>query len=128
MPDCLKEVNVKNILIALIERLALFAANPDGPGIPAEVRVIVRCHFFPTNNARSQIQLFDIFSEQAKNLVKNRADMPLEDIVSLYVSIVVRTFSSTVPDLHCHLHSGRSRCLGDKVLPEPTGICEHIIR
>lgn len=68
--DLVPEVNVKNILIALIERLALFAANPDGPGIPAE------------------IQLFDIFSEQAKNLVKNRADMPLEDIVSLYAALV----------------------------------------
>ncbi|VDL79672.1 unnamed protein product [Nippostrongylus brasiliensis] len=68
--DLVAEVNVKNILIALIERLALFAANPDGPGIPAE------------------IQLFDIFSEQAKNLIKNRADMPMEDIVSLYAALV----------------------------------------
>ncbi|KAK6048501.1 hypothetical protein COOONC_13994, partial [Cooperia oncophora] len=52
------------------ERLALFAANPDGPGIPAD------------------IQLFDIFSEQAKNLVKNRTEMPMEDIVSLYAALV----------------------------------------
>ncbi|KAK6036486.1 hypothetical protein COOONC_26010, partial [Cooperia oncophora] len=68
--DLVPEVNVKNILIALIERLALFAANPDGPGIPAD------------------IQLFDIFSEQAKNLVKNRTEMPMEDIVSLYAALV----------------------------------------
>ncbi|KAK6023603.1 vacuolar protein sorting-associated protein 35 [Ostertagia ostertagi] len=68
--DLVPEVNVKNILIALIERLALFAANPDGPGIPAD------------------IQLFDIFSEQAKNFVKNRTEMPMEDIVSLYAALV----------------------------------------
>ncbi|ETN68345.1 vacuolar protein sorting-associated protein 35 [Necator americanus] len=68
--DLVPEVNVKNILIALIERLAHFAANPEGKGIPAD------------------IQLFDIFSEQAKNLVKNRTDMPLEDIVSLYAALV----------------------------------------
>ncbi|KIH48239.1 hypothetical protein ANCDUO_21694, partial [Ancylostoma duodenale] len=34
------------------------------------------------------IQLFDIFSDQAKNLVTNRPDMPLEDIVSLYAALV----------------------------------------
>ncbi|VDM58394.1 unnamed protein product [Angiostrongylus costaricensis] len=68
--DLVPEVNVKNILIALIERLAIFSANPEGRGIPAE------------------IQLFDIFSEQAKNLVKNHTDMSTEDIVSLYAAIV----------------------------------------
>ncbi|RCN46984.1 vacuolar protein sorting-associated protein 35 [Ancylostoma caninum] len=68
--DLVPEVNVKNILIALIERLAHYAANPEGKGIPAE------------------IQLFDIFSDQAKNLVTNRPDMPLEDIVSLYAALV----------------------------------------
>ncbi|KAJ1368276.1 Vacuolar protein sorting-associated protein 35 [Parelaphostrongylus tenuis] len=41
--DLVPEVNVKNILIALIERLAIFASNPEGKGIPDE------------------IQLFDIF-------------------------------------------------------------------
>ncbi|KAE9413448.1 hypothetical protein Angca_006974 [Angiostrongylus cantonensis] len=68
--DLVPEVNVKNILIALIERLAIFSANPEARGIPTE------------------IHLFDIFSEQAKNLVKNHTDMSTEDIVSLYAAIV----------------------------------------
>ena len=63
-------VNVKNVIIALIDRLALFAQrNPEsGGGIP------------------SDIQLFDVFSEEIANIIRGReGSMPPEDIVALQV-------------------------------------------
>ncbi|KAL4235432.1 Vacuolar protein sorting-associated protein 35 [Mactra antiquata] len=63
-------VNVKNIIISLIDRLAQFAQNEEGTGIPAE------------------IQLFDIFSQQIAQVIQNRSDMPPEDIVSLQVALI----------------------------------------
>lgn len=61
-------VNVKNIIIALIDRLALFAARDDGTGgIPKE------------------LQLFDIFSQEISSIISGRKEMPPEDIVSLQV-------------------------------------------
>ncbi|KAL4630294.1 vacuolar protein sorting-associated protein 35-like [Arapaima gigas] len=65
-----QQVNVKNIIIALIDRLALFAHREDGPGIPAELR------------------LFDIFSQQVSTVIQSRQDMPSEDVVSLQVSLI----------------------------------------
>lgn len=65
-----QHVNVKNIIIALIDRLALYAQREDGPGIPGD------------------IQLFDIFSEQVALVIQARQDMPAEDIVSLQVSLI----------------------------------------
>lgn len=63
-------VNVKNIIISLIDRLAQFAQNEEGTGIPSE------------------IQLFDIFSQQIAQVIQNRPDMPPEDIVSLQVALI----------------------------------------
>nr|XP_002740147.1 PREDICTED: vacuolar protein sorting-associated protein 35 [Saccoglossus kowalevskii] len=68
--DLHKLVNVKNIIIALIDRLALFAHRDDGSGIP------------------SDIKLFDIFSQQVSSVIQAREDMPTEDIVSLQVSLI----------------------------------------
>ncbi|CAF93242.1 unnamed protein product, partial [Tetraodon nigroviridis] len=65
-----QNVNVKNIIIALIDRLALFAHREDGPGIPAEIK------------------LFDIFSQQVATVIQSRQDMPSEDVVSLQVSLI----------------------------------------
>ncbi|XP_064107288.1 vacuolar protein sorting-associated protein 35-like isoform X2 [Macrobrachium nipponense] len=64
------EVNVKNIIISLIDRLANFAHREDGTGIPEEIK------------------LFEIFSEQVSQVIKSRPDMPLEDTVSLQVSLI----------------------------------------
>lgn len=63
-------VNVKNIIIALIDRLAVFATRDDGTGIPQEIK------------------LFDIFSEQVAQIIQSRQDMPPEDTVSLQVSLI----------------------------------------
>uniref|UniRef100_A0A8C9Z4M6 VPS35 retromer complex component n=1 Tax=Sander lucioperca TaxID=283035 RepID=A0A8C9Z4M6_SANLU len=65
-----QHVNVKNIIIALIDRLALFAHREDGPGIPSEIK------------------LFDIFSQQVATVIQSRQDMPSEDVVSLQVSLI----------------------------------------
>ncbi|XP_052817005.1 vacuolar protein sorting-associated protein 35-like isoform X2 [Mya arenaria] len=63
-------VNVKNIIISLIDRLAQFSQNEEGSGIPSE------------------IQLFDIFSQQISQVIQNRQEMPPEDIVSLQVALI----------------------------------------
>ena len=61
-------VNVKNIIISLIDRLALYAQREDETGgIPNE------------------LQLFDIFSREIEFIICDRRDMPSEDIVSLQV-------------------------------------------
>ncbi|MBZ3872818.1 Vacuolar protein sorting-associated protein 35 [Sciurus carolinensis] len=65
-----QNVNVKNIIIALIDRLVLFAHQEDGPGIPADIK------------------LFDIFPQQVATVIQSRQDMPLEDVVSLQVSLI----------------------------------------
>ncbi len=64
-------VNVKNIIISLIDRLALYAQREDeSGGIPSE------------------IQLFDIFSRENAKIISAKKDMPPEDIVSLQVSLI----------------------------------------
>lgn len=65
-----QDVNVKNIIIALIDRLAMFAHRGDGPGIPNDIR------------------LFEIFSQQVANVIQSRSDMPTENIVALQVSLI----------------------------------------
>uniref|UniRef100_A0A6M2DK37 Vacuolar protein sorting-associated protein 35 n=1 Tax=Xenopsylla cheopis TaxID=163159 RepID=A0A6M2DK37_XENCH len=71
-------VNVKNIIIALIERLAAFAqrsALSDG-SIDGSVAI------------PEDVQLFDIFNDQVSSIVQARQDMPAQDTVSLQVALV----------------------------------------
>ncbi|KAK0395806.1 hypothetical protein QR680_001438 [Steinernema hermaphroditum] len=63
-------VQIKNVLSALIDRLALYATSDDGPGIP------------------ETIQLFDIFSRQAAQVIHSREDMAPEHIVALQTALV----------------------------------------
>ncbi|XP_037068040.1 vacuolar protein sorting-associated protein 35-like [Pollicipes pollicipes] len=64
-------VNVKTIIISLIDRLAMFATRDDGAGIPENVK------------------LFDIFSEQVADVIQNRAgNLPPEDMAALQVSLL----------------------------------------
>jgi vacuolar protein sorting-associated protein 35 len=67
--DVHSEVNVKNIIISMIDRLASYAIRPDVT-IP------------PT------LELFTIFSEQVNDVIKARPEMPGEDIISLQVSLI----------------------------------------
>lgn len=64
-------MNVKNVIISLVDRLATFSQrNESSGGIPSDVK------------------LFDIFSEQVATVIQSRQDMPPEDMVSLEVSLV----------------------------------------
>ncbi|CAJ0573137.1 unnamed protein product, partial [Mesorhabditis spiculigera] len=65
-----QEVHIKNVLIALIERISTYVSHPDTPGISEDIR------------------LFEIFSSQAEGLIQSRSDMPPEDIVSLHAALV----------------------------------------
>lgn len=70
-------VNVKNIIISLIDRLSTFSqrggsGDRDGGG----------------THVASEVQLFDVFSDQVATIIQCRQDMPAADIVSLQVSLV----------------------------------------
>ena len=58
-------VNVKTIIISLIDRLALFATRDDGAGIP------------------DSVPLFDIFSEQVADVIQVRGDQLVEGVACL---------------------------------------------
>ena len=60
-------VNVKNIIKALIDRLAAFATREDSPGIP------------------SNIQLFNIFSDEISSVIKARPDLPPEVVFQISI-------------------------------------------
>lgn len=62
-----KNVNVKGIIITLIDRLTRFS---EDVGIP------------------SDIPLFEIFSTQIAALIEARSDMPIADVVALQVSLL----------------------------------------
>lgn len=96
-------VNVKSIIIALIERLSAYHqrnGKPEGdnPVIPSEV------------------ELFDVFSIQIANIVQIRTDMPLEDTVSLQVALV-NLAQKVYPDKIDYV---------DKVLETTTQILENL--
>uniref|UniRef100_A0A0N5AF59 Vacuolar protein sorting-associated protein 35 n=1 Tax=Syphacia muris TaxID=451379 RepID=A0A0N5AF59_9BILA len=62
-------VQIKNVLIALIDRLAIYATSEHGK-IPDD------------------IPLFDIFSKQVESVISSRNGMPTEDIVALQMALV----------------------------------------
>lgn len=47
-----QSVNIKNVLITLIDRLAAYSTKDEGPGVPKDV------------------QLFDIFSKQIADIIQ----------------------------------------------------------
>ncbi|KAJ8963966.1 hypothetical protein NQ314_005225 [Rhamnusium bicolor] len=61
-------VNVKNIVISLMERLAAFSQRSDALG--------------------SEVQLFEVFSNQVSSIIANRQYLPPEDMVALQVALV----------------------------------------
>ncbi|XP_048461938.1 vacuolar protein sorting-associated protein 35 [Rhincodon typus] len=78
-----QSVNVKNIIIALIDRLALFAHREDGPGIPADIK------------------LFDIFSQQVATVIQVKLIFlfPLEDAIFLIqVDAILNLVSTLIQD------------------------------
>ncbi|XP_030764891.1 vacuolar protein sorting-associated protein 35 isoform X1 [Sitophilus oryzae] len=68
-------VNVKNIVISLMERLAAFsqrADNLDSEG----------------GNILKEVELFEVFSEQVSSIIANRQYLPPEDMVALQVALI----------------------------------------
>ncbi|RZF33303.1 hypothetical protein LSTR_LSTR007648 [Laodelphax striatellus] len=67
-------VNVKNVVISLIDRLATYSQRSDASSADVD---------------RGEIgKLFDIFSDQVATIIQSRVDISSEDIVSLQVSLV----------------------------------------
>ncbi|XP_017786600.1 PREDICTED: vacuolar protein sorting-associated protein 35 isoform X2 [Nicrophorus vespilloides] len=73
-------VNVKNIVISLMERLATYSQRTDGmsmandSGSPMGVPM--------------DVQLFEVFSEQVASIIATRQYLPSEDMVALQVALV----------------------------------------
>lgn len=61
------DVHIKNVLGTLIEHLTQYASADESPGIP------------------SDINLFEIFSQHAQQVVGARAEIPTEDVISIQV-------------------------------------------
>ncbi|XP_019553785.2 vacuolar protein sorting-associated protein 35 isoform X2 [Aedes albopictus] len=74
-------VNVKNIIISLIDRLALY--NQRNENITKTTSGTEVISAIPAD-----VQLFEVFSTQIAYIVQLRTDMPLEDTVSLQVALV----------------------------------------
>lgn len=78
------KVNVKNIIISLIDRLAAYnqrkgkAAAGDGAGAGGDTIAPIA----------DEVQLFEVFSKQISHIVQVRTDMPLENTVSLQIALV----------------------------------------
>lgn len=72
-------VKVKNILISLIERLAMYKHQYEKENAGSgDV----------TNGISENLQLFEVFNSQIANIVQIRTDMPLEDTISLQVALM----------------------------------------
>nr|CAG4651575.1 EOG090X00QE [Triops cancriformis] len=72
------DVNVKTVLISLVDRLSYYADDQKAnSGIPE----------LPTN-----IPVFDIFSEQVAYIIQARPDMPPEDSLALQVALLQLAF------------------------------------
>jgi len=89
-----QNVNVKNIIIALIDRLAMFAQRGNGSGVPEDIKLFEIFSQQVSNvpqgegSDNADIRLFEIFSQQVAHVIQSRSDMATEDIVALQVSLI----------------------------------------
>lgn len=100
-------VNVKNIIIALIERLAAYSQRNDGN---------VNLGIVSENGGDADVQLFEVFSDQVAAITQTRTDMACEDTVSLQVALL---------GLAHRCHPGRLDYV-DRVLAHTLTICQKI--
>lgn len=68
--DLHPDVNVKTIIINLIDRLSQFATKPDSAGIPAD------------------IQLFEVFSRHVQQAIETRQKLADDDVIALQVALI----------------------------------------
>ncbi|XP_057653454.1 vacuolar protein sorting-associated protein 35 isoform X2 [Diorhabda carinulata] len=86
-------VNVKNIVICLMERLASFSQRSDSivcEGILLNPKNCSKLPFFPIigTNILKEVQLFEVFSDQVSTIVANRQHLPPEDMIALQVALI----------------------------------------
>ncbi|CAH1280721.1 unnamed protein product [Diabrotica balteata] len=68
-------VNVKNIVICLMERLASFSQRSDAIGGEG-------------GNILKEVQLFEVFSNQVSSIIETRQYLPPEDMIALQVALI----------------------------------------
>ncbi|XP_044735777.1 vacuolar protein sorting-associated protein 35 isoform X2 [Chrysoperla carnea] len=89
-------VNVKNIIIVLIDRLATFSQRVENSSSQSKdtnntTNSVSGDNIDNTDNPEiilSKVQLFEVFSDQVATIIQTRQDMPPEDIVSLQVALI----------------------------------------
>ncbi|KAK9687129.1 Vacuolar protein sorting-associated protein 35 [Popillia japonica] len=74
--------NVKNIVISLMERLGNYSQRSDGVGMSSSNEPD------HPNGFLADVQLFEIFSDQVSSIISTRQYLPPEDMVSLQVALV----------------------------------------
>ncbi|XP_035451997.2 vacuolar protein sorting-associated protein 35 isoform X1 [Spodoptera frugiperda] len=72
-------VNIKNIIIALIERLATYSQRNEGN---INLSVVLE------DGKEQEVQLFEVFSDQVAAITQSRTDMPPEDMLSLQLALL----------------------------------------
>lgn len=72
-------VNIKNIIIALIERLAAYSQRNEGN---VNLSVVLE------DGNEQEVQLFEVFSDQVAAITQSRTDMPPEDMLALQLALL----------------------------------------
>ncbi|KPJ04237.1 Vacuolar protein sorting-associated protein 35 [Papilio xuthus] len=72
-------VNIKNIIIALIERLASYSQRNEGN---VNLSVVLE------DGKEQEVQLFEVFSDQVAAITQSRSDMAPEDMLSLQLALL----------------------------------------
>ncbi|XP_060807154.1 vacuolar protein sorting-associated protein 35 [Amyelois transitella] len=100
-------VNIKNIIIALIERLAAYSQRNEGT---------INLNVVTEDGQEQEVQLFEVFSDQVAAITQSRADMPQEDMLSLQLALL---------RLSQRVHPGQLGYV-DRVLAHTHNICQDI--
>lgn len=83
------KVNVKNIIISLIDRLAAYNQRKGKQAAAtAGGEAITGGGGDGASPIPDEVQLFEVFSKQISHIVQVRTDMPLENTVSLQIALV----------------------------------------
>lgn len=85
-------VNVKNIVISLMERLSSFSQRIEATGgeskfIPLNTTYLLSLYFLG-KSILQEVQLFEIFSNQVSSIIASRQFLPPEDMISLQVALI----------------------------------------
>lgn len=78
-------VNVKNIVISLMDRLSAFTQRSEGVGSSAGGNSAPDS---PAAGIPQKAQLFDIFSEQVASIVQARQDLQVDYVVAIQVALM----------------------------------------